>query len=249
MATDSDIINYTPGMYAKKKQASSQMAENFFREWIQTRLVEIHERNELPRVSHCICFSRKIGVGALEIADLVAEKTGFKVVDREILEQIAQNVGLEHSTVESLDEHYPGIIDTFISMLFGEKSFILSDYIKHLALAIYSFADSGPTIFVGRAAHLILPREKVLAVRLISSMEHRANRVSRILQVEPETTKKILKEKDKAQRDFFKKIFNKKEASPYEFDLIINCDYLWDPQWAMDIVDKAYRSKFSPYTP
>jgi len=244
MARDSDISKYSPGMYDQKKQVSSQIAEKFFREWIQTRLVEIQKKNEVPRVAYCICFSRKIGVGALEIADRLAEKNGFQVVDREILEHIAQNARLEPSTVELLDECYPGAVNTFISMLFGEKSFIISDYIKHLALAIYSFADSGSTIFVGRAAHLILPREKVLAVRFISSMEHRARRVAQILQVEVKTAQKILKEKDKVQRDFFKKIFQKKEASPSEFDLVINCDYLNDPEWAADIVYKAYRSKF-----
>ena len=244
MAIDSDIRKYTPGMYAKKKYTSSQMTEKFFREWIQTRLVEIHKNRQLPRLTYCICFSRKIGVGALEIADVLAEKSGFHVVDREILEQIALNASLELSTVEPFDERYPDAVNSFISMLFGEKSFIISDHIKHLALAIYSFADSGPTIFVGRAVHLILPREKVLAVRFISSMDYRAKRVAKILQVEEETAKKILKEKDNAQRNFFKKVFKKKEASPYEFDLVINCDYLDDSQSAADIVDKAYRSKF-----
>jgi len=244
MAIDSDIVNYTPGMYARKRQTSSKIAEKFFQEWIQTRLVEIHKKNELPRITYSICFSRKIGVGALEIADLLAEKTGFHVVDREILEQIAHNARLEPSTVEFLDERYPGAVNTFISMLFGQKSFIISDYTKHLALAMYSFADSGPTIFVGRAAHLILPREKVLAVRFISSVDHRVKRIAQILQIKEESAQKILKEKDKAQRDFFKKVFQKKEASPYEFDLVINCDFLSDPQWAAEIVEKAYRSKF-----
>nr|CAI78632.1 hypothetical protein [uncultured delta proteobacterium] len=31
---------------------------------------------------------------------------------------------------------------------------------------------------------------------------------------------------DKEQRDFFKKVYGKKDASPYEFDIVINCDYI-----------------------
>jgi hypothetical protein len=49
---------------------------------------------------------------------------------------------------------------------------------------------------------------------------------------------------DREQRDFFKKNFNKKEASPYEFDLVINLDNLKDHDAAADIVEKAYKEKF-----
>lgn len=235
---------YIPGMYAKKRPDSSEMAENIFHEWLKTRSVEISENNLPPRVANCICFSRKIGVGALEIADLVAEKTGFNVVDREVLDHIADTAKLKQSKVEFPDERYPGTVSNFISMMIGEKSFAMGEDIRYLALAIYSISDSGPTIFVGRAAHLILPRDKVLAVRFISSKEHRVKRVAQILQVEIGTAEKILKEKDKYQQNFFKKTFQRNEASPYEFDLVINCDYFCDPQWAADIVYNAYRSKF-----
>lgn len=34
------------------------------------------------------------------------------------------------------------------------------------------------------------------------------------------------------QRAFFKSVYGKKDASPYEFDRDINCDYLLEPQWA-----------------
>ena len=79
-----------------------------------------------------ICFSRKIGVGALEVADILAEKIGYQVVDREILEYIANQGSLSEKTVSLFDERYPGKIRAFLSLAFEEKAFVSSDYTKHL---------------------------------------------------------------------------------------------------------------------
>ena len=68
-----------------------------------------------------ICFSRKIGVGALEIADILAEQTGYRVVDSEILEHIANQAKLSEKTVALFDERYPGQIGELLSFAFREK--------------------------------------------------------------------------------------------------------------------------------
>jgi hypothetical protein len=48
-----------------------------------------------------------------------------------------------------------------------------------------SMAATGSTIFVGRGTHLILPRDRVLAVRLICSDAFRTERLAS-LSIEPE---------------------------------------------------------------
>jgi len=183
-------------------------------------------------------------VGALEIADLLSEKLKMKVVDREILEHIATDRNLKQSTVDLFDERHPGAIKNFTSMMFGEKAYTMGDYLRQLVSAVYSIADSGPSIFVGHAVHLILPRERVLAVRLISSPEHRVKRVASILNLGDKSAKKELAKEDKKQHEFFKKNFNKRDAVPYEFDLVINRDYFTETGWAADIVEQAYHLKF-----
>ena len=49
---------------------------------------------------------------------------------------------------------------------------------------------------------------------------------------------------DKEQRDFYRSVYGKKEASPYEFDLLIHCDHIREPGWAARIVIQAFREKF-----
>jgi cytidylate kinase len=236
--------DYLPGSYARKRPGAAQMAQQYFREWEQKRLKARESLSSAGEIAPTICFSRKIGVGALEVADILAHKIKFRVADREILETIVYDKKLAAETVAFFDERYPGKMVELTAMLFGEKSFIMSDYIRHMISAIFAMAESGSTIFVGRGAHLFLPRERVMAVRFICSEEHRINRLSRILNTDAKEATAVLKKKDREQREFFKKAFGRKEATPYEFDLVINFDYIKSPVAAAAIVAAAFKKKF-----
>jgi len=237
-------VKYTPGMYAGKRPTGAQLAENYFKE-LDKRLVEEEKIRRRPEIYPTLCFSRKVGVGALEIADILAEKIGYHVVDREVLEYIALKAKLSEKAVAHFDERYPGKLNEFATYLFGEKSFIKSDYSRHLFRAVLAIAGLTPTIFVGRGSHLILPRERIMAVRFISSDKYRIKRLVSILNVKEKDAASSLDRINKEQSAFFKKVFGKKAATPYEFDMVINCDHIKDPQDAADIVETAFRKKFA----
>jgi hypothetical protein len=55
----------------------------------------------------------------------------------------------------------------------------------------------------------------------------------------------VLDLSDKDQRNFYISVYGKKDASPYEFDLVINCDYIKEPAMAAEIVGTALKQKFS----
>ena len=245
MAKNKTKIKYVPGFYAKPRPDAAHLAGQFIREWHQRYLKLKGKKIEPSEIPPTICFSRKIGGGALEIADLLAEKIYFRIVDRELLEHIAKDKDLSKKTVEFFDERYPGKMSELAAMLFGEKSFIMIDYVKNLISAVYTFANMGSTIFVGRGAHLILPRDRVLAVRIICSDKYRIKRLADILDVEENEAEKLLHHIDQEQRAFFKKAFGKKDASPYEFDLIINTDFITEPRAAAEFVAQAFKEKFA----
>ena len=244
MAKEKEKIVYVPGTYAKKRQLTPRLAQYYISDWDKTR-IKITTKDKKSIIPPTICFSRKIGVGALEIADILAKKIGYTVADREIIEHIAKESKLREKTVAIFDERYPGIRNEFAAMMFGEKSFIMSDYLRQLYNVVFAIAGMSPTIFVGRGTHLILPRHRVLAVRCVGSKKFRTKRLIRILKVKKEEAEKTLDRVDKEQKNFFKKIFGKKDASPYEFDLMINCDYIQKPEWAANIVLQAFKDKFS----
>ncbi|MDY6974207.1 MAG: cytidylate kinase-like family protein [Thermodesulfobacteriota bacterium] len=237
--------DYFPGKYKKSRPTLSKMVDRYVREWEMRKTFEKDEAKKAPELTHYISISRKIGVGALEIADILSERIGRQVVDREIMEHIAKSRDLRATTVDYFDERYPGRLNEFALLMFGEKAFTMGDYMRQLANTVIRIAETGPAIFVGRGTHLILPREKVLAVRFICSTENRIKRVADIMKIGEADAAKVLEKEDKLQRDFFKKNFARKDALPYEFDFVINRDYFPDAHWAASIIEKAYRLKFN----
>ncbi len=245
MAINKSKPKYIPGTHAKKRPDPANLAGQFIREWHQSHIKPKGDKTEPSEIPPTICFSRKIGGGALEIADLLAEKIYYRVVDRELLEHMAKDKDLRKKTIEFFDERYPGKMSELASMLFGEKSFIMSDYVKNLISGVFTFANMSSSIFVGRGAHLILPRDRVLAVRIICSDEYRIQRLANILDVEETEAEKLLHKIDREQRAFFKKAFGKKDASPYEFDLVINSDFINEPGGAAEVITCAFKEKFA----
>lgn len=244
MVIHRENIKYIPGMHAKKYPSAAQLAGQYIRQWEKSEMEKKAKTIPPSGIPPTICFSRKIGIGALEIAEMVAEKLDCRVADRLIIEQIAGDAELSKKTVDFFDERYPGKSNELSAYLFGEKSFVMSSYIEKLFSAVFALAEAEPTVFVGRGTHLILPRENVLAVRCISSREFRIERVADILGVTEGIAEKELDDADKEQRKFFKKAYGKKDASPDEFDLIINCDFISNPEWAAEIVATAFAEKF-----
>jgi cytidylate kinase len=244
MAERASGSKFVPGTYAKPRPSAPEMASRYVREWDEKRLDRKAKEPQMVEFPPTICISRKLAIGAVEIADIVAEKIGYRVVEQQILQHIATHASLSEKTVAVFDERYPGKITELVTLAFGEKTFIKSDYTKQLFSSVYAIAALGPTIFVGRGVHLLLSREKVLAVRIISSVQFRVQRLVSLMKISKEEAAKQIRELDQQQTAFFKEVYNKKDASPYEFDLVINCDYIKEPRSVAEIILRAFREKF-----
>ena len=232
---------YQPGYYKSDRPDIKSLVDHFFEAW--EKEAARMEQKELVLPAN-ICFSRKIGVGALEVADLLAKDTGFPVMDREIIEYISIASDLSTRTVKMFDERYPGTGTNFFNMILGEGSFILSDFSRRLAQAVVALAGLGPLAFVGRGAHLLLPRDRVLAVRLVASKEYRVKRVAKIMEQDEKLIKKEIERVDDEQAGFFKKVFGRSDAPNEEFDLVIVRDNFPDAEQAAKLIHQAYEMKF-----
>jgi hypothetical protein len=235
---------YIPGMYPGNRRIPAEAAGQYIQalEKIGTgQVASIPLRIEIPPT---ICIARRIGVGALEIADILAKKISYRVADRLIIEEIADNSAITRSTVDFFDERYPGWLAELAAFLFGQNSFTMSDYMRDLTGVINALAMAEPTIFVGRGARLLLPRERILSVHIICSRPYRVKRIAHMMDISEEAADKKLRDLDKEQEDFNKKLIGKKKPDPEEFDLLINCDHIRAPEWAADVMAAAFHSKF-----
>jgi cytidylate kinase len=231
-------------MYSKKGRNAADLAEEFIQRWSTD-----HEPAEIPDTAQptmppSICLGREIGAGALEIADSLHTVTKFTVVDREIMEHIAQDAHMNRKTVAWFDERYPGTMAELFSMAFSEKSFVKSDYVKHLFRTVVAIANRESTIFVGRGVHRMLARDRVLAVKIAASPDFRARRLSELLEMPLKEAEKKIHAVDHEQKDFFKKTFGHEAGSFNGYDLVLNRDYCPDRDWAVSLISQAFKLKF-----
>lgn len=238
-------FEYVPGFYTHKKPSAAELTDRYVREWDKE-----HQKTEtediLPsKLFPTICFSRIIGVGAVEIADILAKKVGYRVVDRQILEHITKEIKLSNITTASFDRRYPGKTSEYLSRLFNEKPFPDNEYNRHLFATMFAIAGLGPTIFIGWGTHLVLPRERVMAVRLVCSKEFRTKRWATMLKVGEQEIQRKLEDFNLKQSYFYKEVYNLEKASTQEFDLVINCDYVKKPEWVAEIILVNFKKKFA----
>ena len=234
---------YRPGYYGKKRQSVSEWVElNIKKYGVDT--LENEEEKAKPTIYPTICISRKIGSGALEIADYLGGIIKYRVIDRELLEHMAKDAHLSEKIVRFYDERYPGRTSELFSMLISEKTFIKSDYARQLVKTVTALAGNEPTIFVGRGTHLFLPKKDVLSVRIIGSREFRVERITAIQILKKAEAEKQLAIWDAEQAEFFKAVYGKKETGPDEFELVINMDHVRGVFQAAKIIECAFKLKF-----
>lgn len=213
--------------------------------------VQKWEREEAERkkvkdfsIKHCICLSRGIGAGALEVADFLSKMTRYRVIDKEIIEHMAEDSSLTEKIFRFFDERFPGKLNELLVALSIEKKFLKNDYVKHLAKTVTALSHTEPTIFVGRGTHLILPRHMILSVQLVCSRKHRIEKLAKLLGVDKGEAERQIKRLDEEHHEFFKAVYMREKISSDEFDLVINMDHIPSGQKVAHIIACAFEQKF-----
>ena len=242
MEKNSNETAYPPGYYGKKMMSASDWAGTQVRKW-EREQAERKRDNDFS-LKKCICLSRGIGSGALEVAEYLSKRTGYRVIDKEIMEHMAKDSSLTEKIIKFFDERFPGKINELLVSLSIEKKFFKNDYVRQLAKTVTALAHADPTIFVGRGTHLILPRDSILSVQLICSRKRRIERLSKMLDVEKGEAERRLTAIDQEHHEFFKAVFLREKISADEFDLIINMDHFKSEYQVSRTIACAFEQKF-----
>jgi cytidylate kinase len=242
MKNASNETVYPPGYYGKKMMNASDWAGTQIRQWERAEAERKISKDFLQK--HCICLSRGMGTGALDVAEVLSEITGYRVIDKEIIEHMAKDSSLTEKIIAFFDERFPGKMRELLVSLSVEKKFFKNEYVKQLAKTVAALSHTEPTIFVGRGTHLILPRHMILSVQLICSRKHRIERLAKMLDVGESEAEKRLDTIDKEHHEFFKEVFLREKLSSDEFDLIINMDCITSEHQVARIIGCAFEQKF-----
>ncbi len=119
-----------------------------------------------------ITISRELGAGGGEIARRVAAALGWRVVDNELVDQIAARTGLSPAEVRDREERAPGFLERLIRMLTKAAPEMLTpaaervpeleeaNLVKITEAVVEEIALEGRVVLVGRAAPAVLSRDR-----------------------------------------------------------------------------------------
>ncbi len=201
-----------------------------------------------------VTFSRQYGSGGGEIASRLARRLGWRLVDHEIVAQVAHALGVPEAEAEEYDERGESI---FARMLAGMRSYepaipvpgvvgLESDeqrYRHALREVVGAACEQGNTVIVGRGAQALLAsRHDVLHVRIVAPLEERITYVMRREGLNRAQAKARIQMKD---RDRYRYLAEAHHVNPDDallYDLVVNTGVL-DLDAATDLIALALERK------
>lgn len=173
-----------------------------------------------------LLISRERGSGGDTVAHLVGDRLGWRVFDREIVDEIAQRTQVRHQLIESLDERDRSIIEKLLVPALNRSDIGEAGYLHQLKIALMVLGQQGNVIIVGRGARYLLPRQYGLSVRLIAPVETRISRIAEEHQITLDAARTIVLTSDRERAAFIRHSFHRELNDPLAHDLIVNTDQL-----------------------
>jgi cytidylate kinase len=227
----------------------SEAAERQMRMWAlrmesQQRLEEQAAAASPQQLIHpYIAISREAGVDAGEIAKLVATKCGWKILDREILDYMAEHYQWSPIALDYVDERTVSWFHETFGKWLDERLVSQAEYVSRLGRVVLMAAQHESTVFVGRGVQFILPREVGLAVRVIAPKKYRVQRIMVRRQCSRRDAEQFIDETDKGRADFVRRYFHRDVADAHLYDLVINLEHI-SRDAAADLILSDYKVRF-----
>lgn len=190
-----------------------------------------------------ITISREPGSGGAPIAKLVAEKLGFTLVDRQIVEEIAKSTKKSKEVVRAVDEKKRSAINDMVKSLLNDDYIDDLKYISALVRTVLIYANKGHCVLLGRGSNFITPFAHGLHVRITAPYRVRVQRAIDYEGFTPAQARHKIAEVEKERREFVRQSFDKNITKGNSYDLTINTTAL-DIEDSRDIIIKAFCHKF-----
>ncbi len=192
------------------------------------------------QVGPYLSISREAGACGGEIAEMVGEELGWEVLDKAILDHIAERFRLSRPMLELVDETTSNWAHDILGTWIDRQIIPHEKYVAHLERVVLAGAKRGKVVFVGRGAQFLLPRQAGLAVRVIAPEKYRIAQLMRRLGFTEPEAQKYMREVDLGRREFVRRFFHHDIDDPHLYDLVINAEGL-GPVGAVEQIVTAVR--------
>lgn len=229
-----------------QKTTSERLAEAMERARRQRQMQRVAESagaiSQAPAPpAFTVALSREAGANGSLVAREVGERLGWLVYDRELLQQIAADMGMRASLLEFLDEKHQSWLQECLEACTSALTVNESSFARRLLETLLSLGTQGQCVIVGRGAAQVLPSEVTFRVRLVGPVQDRIQVVARRLGVQNEEARKWVERTDTERARFVKNHFHKDPDDPRQYDLVLNSSRFSVAECADLIVEAVHR--------
>jgi cytidylate kinase len=182
-----------------------------------------------------ITVSRELGSLGRQVAQLAAEKLGYRLVWRDLINQAAIRAGAPSMALATIDEL--GLLGLTPSIKERRA------YSQAMQRVIEELAAEGNVVILGRAGQALLrDRSDVLHVRIVAPVPVRAERISQEKGVSLDAALAQIQASDRSRYKHLRRFYRLRWDDPKLYDLVINTAHL-TPETAASIVAQALAQK------
>jgi len=182
-----------------------------------------------------ITISRQFGAGGSEVARRVAEALEWRVVDNELIDQVAQRAGLPAKEVARREERAPGFLERLSRALARSAPELFpkpadkvpepeeAELVRVTESVVAELAVQGRVVLVGRAGSAVLRgAHDALHVKLVAPVADRLQTAIARLQLDPREAEKVLQETDANRGRYLKQHYGRDWEDPTNYHMVLN---------------------------
>ncbi len=178
-----------------------------------------------------ITVSRQMGSLGTEVARQAADRLGYRMVCRELIDQAARQSGVPEVALATIDEL--GLLGLRPSPKARQA------YLQAVRQVVETLAAEGNVVIVGRASQVILHnRPDVLCVRVIAPIAIRTERIAQRHGISPESAQAQIEASDRYRRNYLRRFYHDRLDDAELYDMILNTGRL-SPEAAAELVCQA----------
>ena len=201
-----------------------------------------------------VTISRQAGAGGHSVAEVlagllqarqIAGSPPWTVFDRNLMERVLEDHHLPSRLAKFMLEDRVSEIGDAIEDLCGLHP-PTEALVEKTAVTIRHLMELGNVIIVGRGANVIAGRlDYVFHVRLVGSMEKRAERIQSTQQLGKRAALEFIHREDVGRRRYLRKYYDRDIEDPLLYHLVINTDLISHEQAARMIADTLLSTRSS----
>lgn len=175
-----------------------------------------------------ICLGRQFGSGGKQLGKRLAELLEIDYYDRELMDEMSKQSGLDIEYLERHDEQVPSLFDyTLIGRYGTTRLYGNSQNFVMLSETIKKLADEKSCLIVGRAADYILrDNSNVIKIFIHAPYKYRLHSVASSMGLSVDDADALIQKKDRERSRFYDFFTDKTWGESDTYDLSIDISKL-----------------------